>query len=76
MASVRLSQVQKAKQSLVKRLVAEPGFVGAGVSTGVSGEFVIIVLVEESTSPVLAKVPKEWQGIPVRTEVGGTPRKF
>lgn len=74
--TAELARVQKAKQALVKKLVAEPGFVGAGVSAGISGEFEIVVLVEKSTSPVLAKVPQDWQGVPVRAEVSGPPRKF
>jgi len=34
------------------------------------------VFVAETTSPVLAKVPTEWQGLAVRTEVSGFPRKY
>lgn len=70
------SRIVRAKQALIKKLSAEPGFVGAGVSTGISGDFEIVVLVMEDGSPVVAKVPGEWQGIPVRVQVGGVPRKF
>jgi len=70
------SRIQKAKQALVKVLSAEPGFVGAGVSVGMSGQYEIVVMVMDATSPVLAKVPSEWEGIPVRTQIGGTPKKF
>jgi len=70
------SRTQKAKQRLVKLLAAEPGFVGAGVSVGMSGQDEIIVLVAGANSPVLAKVPREWEGILVRTEVSGIPKKF
>ena len=69
-------RVQKAKQRLVERLSGEPGFVGAGVSARGPGQYEIIVLVTDATSPVMAKVPSEWEGIPVRTEVGGIPKKF
>ncbi len=70
------SRVEKAKQRLVKRLAHEPGFVGAGVSTDQSGQEEIVVLVTDAKSPLMRKVPIEWEGIPVRTEVGGTPKKF
>lgn len=70
------SRAQKAKERLTKLLAAEQGFVGAGVSLGTSGEDEIIVLVTDATSAVLAKVPGEWEGIPVRTQVGGIPKKF
>jgi hypothetical protein len=36
----------------------------------------IVVMVVERGSPVLDDVPPQWQGIPVRTLVGGSPRKF
>lgn len=72
----RSSQVQKAKEALVKLLADEPGFVGVGVSVGTSGEQEIVVLVTEATSPVVAKVPNTWKGIPVRTQIGGPPKKF
>lgn len=71
-----LSRVEKAKRRLVKQLAAEPGFVGVGVAVGMAGQYEILVLVTDATSPVLAKVPSEWEGIPVRTEVGGIPKKF
>lgn len=70
------SRVQKARQALVRLLSDEPGFVGAGVSVGISGQYEIIVLVEDAKSPVLAKVPSEWEGVLVRREIGGVPRKF
>ena len=60
----------------MKLLSAEPGFIGAGVSAGITGQYEIIVLVEDAKSPVLAKVPSEWEGIPVKTEIAGVPRKF
>ena len=70
------ARVENAKRRLAKRLAAEPGFVGVGVSVGMAGQYEMIVLVTDATSPVVAKVPSEWEGIPVRTEVGGIPKKF
>ena len=70
------AKVQRAKRSLVKELSGRPGFVGAGVSVGASGDYEIVVMVVERGSPVVDDVPREWDGIPVRTLVGGTPRKF
>jgi len=61
---------------LTKLLAAEPGFVGAGVSAGLAGQYEIIVLVTDDSSPVLAKVPNEWEGISIRTQIGGVPQKF
>lgn len=66
----------KAKQSLVRRLAREPGFVGAGVAADPAGQPEIVVLVAARCSPVLAKVPDRWQGIPVRVQVTGAVRKF
>lgn len=76
MAERPSSRIQRAKETLVKLLAAEPGFVGAGVSLRMSGEYEIVVLVNDADSAVLAKVPSEWEGIPVRTQVGGIPKKF
>ncbi len=70
------AKVQRAKQALVRQLATEPGFVGAGVAKGASGEYEIVVMVMEDASPVVTKVPANWQGIRVRTKVGGVPRKF
>lgn len=70
------SRIQKAKRSLVRELSGKPGFVGAGVSLGSSGNYEIVVMVMEKTSTILADVPGEWEGIPVRTQVGGAPKKF
>ncbi len=70
------ARIESAKRSLVKRLAGEEGFVGAGVSTDSSGQYEIVVLVMEQTSPVLAKVPAEWEGFRVRAQAGGVPRKF
>jgi hypothetical protein len=70
------SEVQKAKRGLSKFLREEQGFVGVGVSLGPAGQPEIVVFVAETTSPVLAKVPTEWQGLAVRTEVTGFARKF
>ena len=69
-------RLQRAKEALVQRLANEPGFVGVGISMNAAGEHEIVVMVVEHTSPVLAKVPHRWQGIPVRAQVGGVPRKF
>ena len=69
-------RLERAKSALVKRLAGEPGFVGAGISRSDAGQYEIVVMVVEQTSPVLAKVPPRWQGIPVRTQVAGVPRKF
>ena len=76
MAARPPARVQKAKRTLAERLASEPGFVGAGVTTGGSGKYEIVVLVVKRTSPVLTKVPPQWEGIPVRTRVSGIPRKF
>ena len=70
------ARVQKAKRSLVKELSGRPGFVGAGVSVRSSGHYEIVVMVIEKPSAILADVPREWEGIPVRTQVGGVPKKF
>lgn len=70
------ARVQRARRALVKELSGRPGFVGAGVSLGASGDYEIVVMVVEKTSAILADVPREWEGIPVRTKVGGAPRKF
>ncbi len=70
------ARVRQAKRTLAERLAAEPGFVGAGISTGRSGGYEIVVLVSDAACPALAKVPDQWEGIPVRAEVSGTPRKF
>lgn len=69
-------RLEQAKQRLIQRLAAEPGFVGVGVSVGRAGEYEMIVLVTDAASPVLAKVPSDWEGIRVRTAVGGIPKKF
>ena len=76
MAARTSAQVEKAKRKLIKLLASEPGFVGAGISRGASGQYEIIVLVKEASSPVLDKTPSEWEGIPVRTQIGGVPRKL
>lgn len=70
------ARVQRAKRALVKQLADEPGFVGAGISMRAPGQYEIVVMVGGHTSSVLAKVPRSWQGIPVRTQVSGVPRKF
>jgi len=70
------SELQKAKRGLAKFLKEEHGFVGVGLSLGSTGQQEIVVFVAEETSPVLAKVPTEWQGLAVRTEVSGFPRKY
>lgn len=67
---------QKAKRSLVKRLSGGPGFVGAGVSADASGNYELVVMVTEPTSAILRKIPSQWEGFPVRTQVGEAPRKF
>lgn len=70
------ARIQKAKRSLMKELSGKPGFIGAGVAVDASGDFELIVLVVEKTTRILAYVPEEWEGIPVRTKIGGAPRKF
>ena len=57
-------RLERAKSALVKRLAGEPGFVGAGISRSDAGQYEIVVMVVEQTSPVLAKVPP--RGAPVR----------
>ncbi len=69
-------KVQRAKQTLVRRLATVPGFVGAGIAKRPSGQYEIVVMVVDQTSPVRAKVPDTLQGIRVRTQVSGVPRKF
>lgn len=76
MAERTSSQVERAKRKLVKLLEGEPGFVGAGISMGTSGQYEIVVLVKDASSPVVEKAPSEWEGILVRTQVGGIPKKF
>jgi hypothetical protein len=76
MASEVPVRLQRAKDALVKRLADEPGFVGVGISMSAAGEYEIVVMVVQATSPALAKVPRRWQGVPVRAQVGGVPRKF
>ena len=76
MAERPSARAEEAKRRLVRLLAAEPGFVGAGISASSSGELEITVLVVDRASPVVAKIPSEWEGIPVRTSVGGTPRKL
>jgi hypothetical protein len=69
-------KVQRAKQALVRRLATVPGFVGAGVAKRRSGRYEIVVLMVDQTSPVRTKVPETVQGIRVRTQVSGVPKKF
>jgi hypothetical protein len=69
-------ELQKAKRGLAKYLREEHGFVGVGLSLGSVGGPEIVVFVADAASPVLAKVPTEWQGLAVRTEVSGLPRKY
>lgn len=69
------SQVRQAKTALGKLLATEVGFVGVGLAAGTKGRYEIVVMVMEANSPVLAKVPTEWEGIPVRAQVGGIPKK-
>ncbi len=57
-------------------MAGKPGFVGAGLSVRPSGEYEIVVMVVEKSSPVVEAIPTEWEGIPVRTMVGGAPKKF
>jgi hypothetical protein len=69
------SRIRQAKSALGKLLAAEVGFVGVGLTAGTQGGYEIVVMVMEANSPVLAKVPAEWEGIPVRAQVGGIPKK-
>lgn len=70
------ARVRQARDRLVKRLAGEPGFVGAGIGALGPGRHEIVVVVADATSELVSKVPSEWEGIPVRTHVGGTPKKF
>ncbi len=70
------SRIRQAKTALGKLLATEVGFVGVGVAAGAKGSYEIVVMVMEANSPVLAKVPTEWEGIPVRAQVGGIPKKL
>ncbi len=76
MAARPPAHIQRAKRSLVKQLSGKPGFVGAGVSVSAAGQFELVVMVVEAASPILPDVPREWEGIPVRTKIGGAPRKY
>jgi hypothetical protein len=76
MAKRSSSQAERAKRALIKLLLDEPGFVGAGISIGVSGHYEIVILVKDEKSPVLRKAPREWEGIPVRTQIAGVPKKL
>ena len=76
MAKRAPSQVERAKRAVIQMLAGEAGFVGAGVSKNASGQVEILVLVTDDQSPVLSKVPSEWEGIPVRTQIGGVPKKL
>jgi hypothetical protein len=75
-------KINRAKQALEKRLSPLDGFVGTGVTSLPSGEPAILVLVAASQCAavrecaVLTEAPRRWQGIPVRTEVVGVPRKL
>jgi hypothetical protein len=66
----------KAKRSLVKELSGKPGFVGAGVAQASEGHYEIVVMVVEKTSAILTELPGEWEGVPVKTQISGAPRKF
>jgi hypothetical protein len=70
------ARVLRAKRSLVKALSGKPGFVGAGVAQASAGRYEIVVMVVEKTSAILTEVPGEWEGIPVKTQISGAPRKF
>jgi len=76
MSNPNPSQINNAKQELVKLLAMEEGFVGAGVASSKVVDLEIVVRVKDRNSAVVAHVPKVWQGFSVRTEVSGTPRKF
>jgi len=69
------SRIRQAKASLGKLLATEAGFVGVGLAAGTKGRYEFVVMVMEADSPVLAKVPTEWEGIPVRAQIGGIPKK-
>lgn len=68
--------VERVKRKLVQLLANEPGFVGAGISRGMSGQYEIIVLVKDASSSVIEKAPHESEGIPVRIQIAGAPKKF
>lgn len=76
MVSNSSRQANAAKSALIKLLMREPGFVGAGIASPEPGRFELVVFVAEEKSAVLAKVPKRWQGYPVRVQVSGVPRRF
>lgn len=69
------ARARKAKAAVVNRLSAEDGFVGAGLSRTESGDDEIVVMVRDAGSPAATNAPCECEGIPVRTEVVGQPRK-
>lgn len=70
------ARVLKAKRTLVKQLSGKPGFVGAGVAQADEGHYEIVVMIVEKAHALFADVPAEWEGVPVRTQVSGAPRKF
>jgi hypothetical protein len=69
------ARVHMAKVALERRLSAEDGFVGAGLSRTEAGDDEIVVLVRDAESAAAANTPGECDGVPVRTEVVGRPRK-
>ena len=70
------ARVHTAKLALERRLSSEDGFVGAGLSRTEAGDDEIVVLVRDAESAAAANTPGECDGVPVRTQVVGAPRKL
>jgi hypothetical protein len=76
------AKINRAKQTLEKRLLPFSGFLGTGLTALPSGEPAILVLVNSAECAAvkecaaLTEAPRTWEGIPVRTEVVGAPRKL
>ena len=61
---VQYSKIKEVKESYKRQLLGMEGVEGVGV-----GEDAIIVFIEDAT--VIEGIPKELEGIPVRTVVSG-----
>ena len=75
MAAKSSRVVNAAKGKLIKALQSEPGFVGAGIGKDSDGTPVVVALVETNIVQSRLNIPSELDGVPVRVEVVGRPRK-
>lgn len=67
--------VATAKKTLYRELRQYPEVNGAAIKTKGGSEFIVIFLTKRSTS-ILQKIPDEYQGIPVKTEIKGEIEAF